>query len=452
VTTLSPSAAAVHSPSLRPLPATDVLPTADLCRSVLATADRLVFPTRPDLAPVAGAYWTLDPSITFLNHGSYGSVPRAALRAQAHYRERIERDPVRFFKVDLEALMDGCRERLGAFLNCRGADLAPVCNATFALCTILANTPLQPGDEVLITDHEYGSLTNELERIAARSGARVVKAEIPFPIASQAEVAERFLAKVTPHTRIGFISHITSASSLVFPVAEVVREFNRRGVDIVVDGAHSPGQVPVDVHALAPTYFVGSGHKWLSGPKGTGFIYVRPDRQARFRPVALSSRAAKIRPDRALFLRDFDYQGTDDYSAMLTLPHSIEAMGAILPGGWPALLRRNHDLAMAGRRVLCDVLGIEPPAPETMIGTMATLPIPEPGPGLADRPTLYDDALQDELKDRHGIVAPVWRLPSDNTRVVRISAQLYNSVAQYERLAHALREELAREHRVRASA
>lgn len=411
---------------------------------------RLKFPK----ALVADQHWGLDPSLTFLNHGSYGSVPKAALKAQGALRERVERDPVRFYKVDLEHLLDDMRQSLGGFLGCRGNDLAPCANATYALCHILYATGLKPGDEVLITDHEYQSLANELERLCARTGAKVVQAKIPFPVQGPEQVVEAFLGAVTCKTRLAFISHITSGSSLVFPVAPIVKEFNRRGIDIVVDGAHSPGQIPVDIAALNPTYFVGSGHKWLSAPKGTGFVYVRPDKQAAFRPVCLSSRANKIRPERALFLRDFDYQGTDDYSATLTLPHSIAAMGSMLEGGWPALMRANHELVMAGRKVLCDILGglgVTAPAPESMIGTMATLLIPEPDPQFANRPTKYDDALQDALYENHRIVVPIWRL-NDERRVVRISAQLYNSLDQYEKLGHALVEELAKERAWRATA
>lgn len=441
--TSMPLAPTLPSPALpvagAPLPAPASSPLED--------ALGLASPLARRIAPgsVGAHHWNLDPNLTFLNHGSYGSTPRAALRAQSEYRERMERDPVRFFKVDLEHLMDGVREKLGAFINCPPADLAPICNATWALCTILKATRLEAGDEVLVTDHEYGSLMNELERVAARAGAVVVKVAIPFPIRSSQDVVERYVAAITPRTKLAFIAHITSASSMIYPVAPILRELNARGVDSVLDGAHSPGQIPVDIRALAPTYFVGSGHKWLSGPKGSGFMYVRPDRQHVFRPLALSSRAAKVRPERALFLRDFDYQGTDDYTPVLALPHSIEALGSLLPGGWPQLLRQNHELAIKGRDILCQALEIEAPTPDAMVGSMATLLIPEPREALRDRPTAYDDALQDVLYEKYRIVVPIWRLGSTNQRVVRISAHLYNSPAEYEYLAHALKTELALE-------
>jgi isopenicillin-N epimerase len=397
--------------------------------------------------------WQLDPALCFLNHGSYGAVLRPVTLAQQAYRDRMERDPVRFFKVDLEHLMDGVRESLARFLNCRAADVAPVANATIAISTILANANLSPGDEILITDHEYQSLSNELERVCARTGAKVVRAAIPYPGTTPDIVVERVLGCVTSRTKLAFISHITSATSLIFPAAPILAELNRRGIDTVLDGAHSVGQMQVDLAALAPTYFIGSGHKWLSAPKGTGFLCVRPDRQDKFRTLALSSRANKVRPDRSLFLRDFDYMGTADYTAILAISNAVTEMGCLLPGGWPALYRTNHELIMKGRAIVCAALGIDEPCPERMVGSMCTLPLPEPAPELRTRATEYDDALQDALYHNHRIVTPVWRFGPDNLRVMRISAQLYNRVEQYEQLAQALQVELARERgSIRASA
>jgi isopenicillin-N epimerase len=398
--------------------------------------------------------WALDPTLTFLNHGSYGSTPRSVLETQSELRARMERDPVRFFKVDLERLMDQVRERIGAFVNCRPQDIAPMPNATVALNTVLANTALRAGDEVLITDHEYMSLVNELERVCPKAGATVVKAKVPFPLRSADEVFDAVMSCVTPRTRIAFLAHITSATSLIFPITRLVRTLMDRGIEVCVDGAHTPGQIQVDIRGLNPTYYVGSFHKWLSAPKGTGFLYVRSDKQTQpglFRPLSLSSRAHKVRPERALYLRDFDYVGTDDYSGMLSVPAAIDALGSMLPGGWPELYRVNHELAVQARDIVARALGTTPPAPDSMLGMMATLLLPEPAPEMLSRPTLYDDPLQDRLIENHKIVVPIWRL-ADNRRVVRLSAQLYNTPEQYERLGHALREELALEHPRRAIA
>lgn len=404
----------------------------------------------PAFAPIFG----LSDSLNFLNHGSYGAVPLESLEFQSKLRERIERDPVRFYKVDLEPMLDEVRETLAGFLNCRAADLTFVPNATIGLCTVLANTVFEPGDEILITDHEYQSLPNELERICARTGAKVVTVKVPYPIVDASVVASSFINAITSRTKLAVVSHVTSCTSLILPAAAIVKECNARGVDICVDGAHSPGQIPVDIAAMKPTYFVGSGHKWLSGPKGIGFMYVRSDKQPGFRPLQLSSRANKVRPDRALFLRDFDYQGTLDYTHVLTLPTSIAATSKLVHPqggreGWSALMRANHEKIIAARSVMAPIL--EPlgccvqTAPAAMTPCMTSIIIPDAPDHLADRPTKYDDALQDALYERHGVVTPVWRLQATNSRVVRVSAQVYNTLDQYGAFAASLAEELRRE-------
>lgn len=445
-TTDSMSPATTGAPAARPLP-------SDLPREEQARASSPVEIPRAGKGPSlaisvpesARQCWLLDPAVTFLNHGSYGAMPRSTAAMQSRIRERMEREPIRFIKHDLEGLMDVSRHSLATVLNCRPNDLAPMPNATLALATILANTQLREGDEVLVSDHEYQSLINELDRMSQRQGIKVVEAKIPFPIASPDVVVERFLEAITPRTRLVIISHITSASSLVLPVAPIIKECNARGIDVVLDGAHSPGQVHVDLGALQPAYFVGSGHKWLCGPKGIGFIYVRADKQPGFRPLALSSRANKVRPERALFLRDFDYAGTGDYSAFLSLPESIGVVGSLLPGGWSALFRHNHELIVKARAHVCNVLGIEPSCPDSMLGTMASIAIPDAPESIANRPTKYDDALQDVLIDTHAMASPVWRLNCNQQRIVRLSAHAYNTIEQFERYAEALKQELSNE-------
>lgn len=402
-------------------------------------------PVTTDRLSLFRAHWALDRDLTFLNHGSYGATPAPVLAEQDQIRARMERDPVRFFKVDLERLMDGVRERIAAVVRCDPACIAPVRNATVAIASVLLNRDWQPGDEILVTDHEYNSGLNELERLASRRGVRVVVARVPFPVAGPDQVADAVLAQVTPRTRLALISQITSATALIFPVERLTRELQARGVDVLVDGTHAPGQVPIDVRSLDPAYYCGSFHKWVSAPKGTGFLYVRKDRQKGFRTIALSSRANKVRPERDLFLRDFDYMGTDDPTGLLTIPAAIDFVGSLLPGGWPALMKHNHELALEGRDIVAAACGLTPPAPDDMLGCMATLIIPDAPQALSGRPTLYDDPLQDALLERHRVVVPVWRFDPTGHRLVRLSAMVYNTRADYERLAAALRAELQAE-------
>jgi isopenicillin-N epimerase len=394
--------------------------------------------------------WAIDPELRFLNHGSYGAVPREVTAYRANLLERMERDAVRFYKVDLERLMDEWRLVLGGFIGCEPYDMAPMPNATVAIATVLHNTQWSVGDEVVLTDHEYMSGVNELRRLEASHGVKLVFAPIEFPMRDAARVRDAVLSRLTGRTRMVMVSQITSATSLIFPVEEIVKECNRRGIECLVDGTHAVGQIRLSVREMNPTYFVGSGHKWLSSPKGTGFLYVAPRKQEGFRPLALSSRGHKIRPERALFLRDFDYVGTDDYTKVLAMTAAIRFFETVVEGGWQATMEANHRLVMQGRDVLVQRLakfGLAATAPESSNGTMTTLMLPEPAGELARRTSQYDDALQDRLVELHKCVIPIWRLSCDNRRVFRISGQLYNTIEEYGLLADALEEELTMEAR-----
>jgi isopenicillin-N epimerase len=392
--------------------------------------------------------WAIDPSLRFLNHGSYGAVPREVTAYRASLLERMERDAVRFYKVDLEKLMDEWRIVLSDFVGCQPYDMAPMPNATVAIATVLHNTQWAVGDEVVLTDHEYMSGVNELRRLEASHGVKLVFAPVEYPMRDPAQVRDAVLERLTSKTKMVMVSQITSATSLIFPVAEIVAECNRRGIETLIDGTHAVGQIPLNVRAMHPTYFVGSGHKWLSSPKGTGFLYVAPHKQQGFRPLALSSRGHKIRPERALFLRDFDYVGTDDYTKVLAMTASIRFFESVVQGGWQTTMEANHRLVMQGRDILVTRLarfGLASTAPDSANGTMTTLMLPEPAGDLAKRSTQYDDALQDRLVEIYKCVIPIWRLSCDNRRVFRISAQLYNTIEEYAALADALEQELTME-------
>jgi isopenicillin-N epimerase len=306
------------------------------------------------------------------------------------------------------------------------------------VCTVLQNLDLAPGDEIVVTDHEYMATVNELDRICKHSGARVVTAKIPFPAVTPEMVTESVMGAITDKTKLVLISHIASASALIFPVEQIVPMVKAKGIDIFVDGAHVPGQIDLDLRALDPTWYAASCHKWLATPKGTGFIYTSPERQRGFEPLALSCRVHEKRADRKAFLCDFDYMGTNDYSANLSIPVSIAHMGAQLPGGWDALRKRNHDLIVEGAKIVCDAIGVEQQIPESMIGTMVGIPLP----GTPTRGELYDDSLWDRLYLDHKIQVPIWELPSILPRVMRISAQLYNTIEDFEKLGAALKCEI----------
>jgi isopenicillin-N epimerase len=394
-------------------------------------------------------HWRLDPALTFLNHGSFGATPKMVQAAQDRWRERLELDPVRFFVQELEPALDTVRRAIAGLMRCRWQDVAMIPNATIAISNILNNIALKPGDDILTSDHEYPASQNAIKAYAARAGGTVTMVRIPFPTKGPDEVYDAIMAGVTPRTRLVLLSHITSPTGLIFPVERLVAELNHRGIDALVDGAHTPGSLDFDAGTLNAPYYFANCHKWLSSPKGSAFMVVREDRQAEFRPMALSVAAHLQRPDRARFLWEFDYVGGVDPTAHLAVPEAIRFPESIIGGGgWPEVYRRNHELCLKGRDAICRWVGVAPPAPDSMIASMSTILLPDPPASLANRPTKYRDALQDALLENHRIQVPIWRLPETGRRAVRISAQLYNTLDQYEYLGWALKTEIDAEHKL----
>ena len=382
-------------------------------------------------------HWLLDPDITFLNHGSFGATPKVVLDAQSAFRAQMEREPVRFFVRELEPLLDEARHALAGFLGADATGLAFVPNATAGVNAVLRSLDLDKHDELLVTTHEYNACRNTLEYVAGLAGAKIVLIDVPFPIASPEMIVEMVLERVTPRTRLLLIDHVTSQTALVFPVERLVAELNRRGIDTLVDGAHAPGSIPLDLRSLGAAYYTGNLHKWVCAPKGAAFLYVRENRRASIRPVSISHGANSMRRDRGRFLIEFDWTGTFDPSAWLSVPAALEFIPSLIDGGWPEVMRRNHELALHGRDVLCEVLGIAPPAPDDMLAAMAAVPLPDGTATTA--PSLYGDPLQDALLFEEHIEVPIVPWPAPPKRLLRISAFLHNEMADYERLAAALR-------------
>lgn len=390
-------------------------------------------------------HWQLDPNTVFLNHGSYGACPTAILDAQQRSRDQMEREPVRFFMLDVEDMLDRSREAVAAFVGCDIEGLAFLPNVTQAVATVIDNLVLQPGDEILVNDHEYSACISTFTKAARRAGARVVKAMVPFPTPSADAIHDAVMSAVTPRTRIALLSHITSPTALLFPAARLTESLRAKGIEVLLDGAHAPGQIPLDVRAINAHYYTANLHKWPCCPKGTAFLWVHPERREGFEPLALSARAHLDRPDRDRFRALFDYIGTDDYTGFLAIPQALDFM-ASLEGSWDALRARNRALTLEGRAILCDALGCEPATPDDLVATMATLVIPGVGlPSGGTAPGKYEDPLQETLVEKHNIQVPVWSLPSQGQRLLRISAQAYNSREQYQYLARALKQELAQE-------
>lgn len=393
----------------------------------------------PSQPPGLRPFWQLDPQVIFLNHGSFGSCPAPVLAYQQQLRERLERQPVQFLVRELEPLLDQARADLARFVDAEADDLVFVPNATAGVNTVLRSLKFSAGDELLVTDHEYNACRNALNYAAEQGGAKVVEAPVPFPVSSTQEIRAAILARVTPRTRLALLDHVTSQTGLVLPIRELVTDLRSRGVEVLVDGAHAPGMVPLDLRGLSAAYYTGNCHKWICAPKGAGFLYVRRDLQPRIRPLSISHGANAARTDRSRFQVEFGWTGTLDPTAFLCVPEALLQIGTLLPGGWPEVMRRNRELALAGRTVLCEALGIAPPCPEECIGSLAAVPIPDAAKIEIPSSPLYTDPLQDRLREEFRIEVPVIPWPAPPKRLLRISAQQYNSLPQYQSLAGALR-------------
>ena len=389
--------------------------------------------------------FVLDPEVTFLNHGSFGACPRVVLEAQAELRALLEREPVQFFLTEYEPRLEAARSRVAAFVGAPASDIAFVRNATAGVNAVLRSVRFAPGEQILVTDHGYNACSNAVRYVAERSGAEVVVVTLPWPVEDPADVVRAIASGVTGRTRLALVDHITSATGMVLPIASVVNALAARGVDTLVDGAHGPGMLELELEKLGAAYYTANFHKWTCAPKGAGLLYVRPDRQADVHPAVISHGLNSPRP-RSKFLEEFDWIGTDDPSPWLALPTALDAVPALLGDGatWADVRAHNRDLVLRGRAMVGEALGVEPPVPEPMIGSLAVLPLPD-GQGEPAGGALLQSALQQRLFDEFRVEVPIPAFPAWPKRLVRISAHLHNAEADYRRLAEVLPAALATE-------
>jgi isopenicillin-N epimerase len=393
---------------------------------------RLAFPPRSRFR----RYWALAPGVAFLNHGSFGACPKPILELQAKLRLQMEAEPVQFLWRRYEERLELSRRQVAKFVGCRPQDLVFVTNATTGVNAVVRSLKLRLGDELLTTNHDYNACHNVLVEAARRAGAKLVVAQVPFPLGSASEVVEAVVGAATKRTRLALLDHVTSNTGLVFPVERLVRELEERGVDTLVDGAHAPGMLPLHLSRLGAAYYTANLHKWTCAPKGAAFLWVREDKQRDVHPAVISHGNNTARPGYSAFQDRFDWAGTFDPSAWLCAGGAISWLGELLPGGWRELRERNHRLAVTARRVLCEALGAEAPCPEDMLGAMATLPLPPRFQGVPRSGRI--DAEQERLYDRFRIEVPLMRVGQPERRYFRISAHIYNSLPEYEYLAEAL--------------
>lgn len=378
----------------------------------------------PPIAPNLLDRWLLRKDVAFLNHGSFGAVPRVVMDAQDDLRRQLEAEPVeRLWRRFIPALQL-IKARLGQFLGAPVESIGLVTNATEAINAVLASLRLSPGDQLLTTTHVYNAVRQAMRHTAWRSGASYCEIDLPTPIHSAGEIIDRITASLTHTTRLLILDHVTSPTAMVFPIKPIIDVCKQRGIDILIDGAHAPGMLPLDLTALAPTYYTGNLHKWCCCPRGCAFLYVADERRDAIHPLSISHHYGQG------MSTEFDWQGTRDKSAWLTIPAALDFMQKL---GWENIRAHNNALASWARDLLAGQWAVGPLCPDEMLGSMATLPLPGK---LAHMSMIEASHFQQCLYDQDKVEAP--RVDWQGQWHIRISAQVYNRPEDYHRLAAAI--------------
>ena len=367
--------------------------------------------------------WMLEPGVDHLNHGSFGAVPRVVFEEQSEWRRRIEASPVEVIVRRRLELIEAAKAPVGRWLGMRPDDFGLVTNATEGVNAVLHSLTFRPGDELLTTNHVYNAVRQAMQFTCARSGASYSEVDVPLPVRSSDDIADVVVSALSDRTRLLVIDHVTSPTGLIFPVEPIVRACAERGVDVLVDGAHAPAMLPLDVGRVGAAYYAGNLHKWAFAPRGAAFLWARPDRQADLHPTIISHHLGEG------IAREFAWQGTRDVTAWLCVPRAIAFLTEL---GEQRVREHNHALAAWAHRMLCERWGGEPLSPldGSMLGSMATVVLPG---RLQDMADAEGEMFQRRLYSEHRIEVPVHRFAG--RWVLRVSCQVYNSARQYERLA-----------------
>jgi isopenicillin-N epimerase len=398
-----------------------VLSGLDPDRLIASSGDTVRAMTFPEQELPDAAAWTIDPRLAYLNHGGFGAAPASVLAKQQEYRAAMERNPVGFLARELPDRLDSVRDRVARFLGADQQGVVFVGNATEGTQSVIAQARLGPGDEVLTTDHCYPAVLAQLHRAVAAAGAELRVAPVPLPASSLVSIADAVLSRLSPRTRLLVVDHVASCSGLVFPVEEIVAHCRGLGVPVLVDGAHAVGLLPVDLGRLGADFWVGNMHKWVCAPKASAVLHAAPQWRDALRPL-VASHGVSLGYQPA-----FDWTGTRDPSAILAVPAALDFFDR---AGWPTVRLHNNDLARRGAQLVADRIGTGYPHDDTLAAAMRLVPLPAP---LAEAEAR---ALETRLLEEHGVVVPVTN--HGGWRWLRVSAQLYNTLADYERLADGL--------------
>lgn len=370
----------------------------------------------------------LDPEITFLNHGSFGACPIPVFETYQAWQRKLESQPVEFLGRRFQELMAAARTRLGEFLGAQAEDLVFFTNPTTAINMVVRNLRLKPGDEILTSNHEYGALDRTWNFICRQSGARYVHQPIRLSVESAEQFIQVFWSGVNPHTRLIFLSHITSPTALIFPLGEICRRARQAGILTVIDGAHAPGQIDLNLAELDADLYTGALHKWLMAPKGAAFLYARRNIQPILEPLVVSWGYESEQPGPSRFVDYHEWQGTRDPSAFLSVPAAIDFQ---LDYHWAEVRKRCHELAAATRRQIEEITGLAPICPDSSdwFAQMFTARLPQ---------EINLDALQKSLYEKYRIEVPT--ISWDSQNFIRVSIQGYNTFQDTQNLVNALGE------------
>lgn len=364
-------------------------------------------------------------NVIFLNHGSFGACPMPVMKEYQNRQIELEQQPVEFMDRRHDELLSAARACLGNYLGCERDDIVYIPNATTGVNSVARSLPLKPGDEVLMSDQEYGALEKMWKFRCEETGAKLVKAKIPLPLSNSQEIVEAMLNSVTPATRVVFMSHISSATALIFPVKEIVEALRGKNIYTVIDAAHAPGQIPVNISDIDPDFYTGNCHKWMMAPKGTAFLYARKDMQDLLVPSVISWGMTHKMPTQSRFIDEFEYQGTRDISGFLAVPAAIKFMKF---HDWEAISDKCHNLVLETKNRMEKIKGMESiyPSDSSLIKQMASVKLPVTAP--------LD--LKQRLYDEFNIEIPVFS--HNDERFIRVSINGYNTLGDLDILIEAL--------------
>ena len=377
------------------------------------------------LPPLTKELFLLDPNVVFLNHGSFGATPRPVFEKYQWWQRELERQPVEFLGRRFTDLMHHAREALAAYVHTDADNLVYVPNATTGLNIVARSLHLNPGDEILTTDHEYGALDRTWRFLCRQTGAVYLPQPIPLPVTTAEDFIERVWAGATPRTRVLFLSHITSPTALTFPIQALCRRARDAGIISVIDGAHTVGQIPLDMEALGADFYSSNLHKWLCCPKGSAFLYARPEMQKMLEPLVVSWGYQAEKPSASRFVDEQEWTGTRDIAAYLTTSEAIQFYEKYR---WEDVRLQCHALVQQARERITALTQLPPLSPDSASWymQMVTLALPPCDPAQ----------LKAQLYDEFHIEVPV--IQWQNKLYIRVSIQAYNTQDDVDRLLQAL--------------